>query len=60
MHFSAKQFNERTVIKNQQKENRENPIIYQYIEKLQNLISGKSVPSFQKLPFADILQSRCS
>ena len=28
--------------------------------KLQNLISRKSVPPFQKQPFADVLQSRCS
>ena len=28
--------------------------------KLQNLISRKSVPPFQKQPFADILQSGCS
>ena len=28
--------------------------------KLQNLISRKLVPPFQKQPFADVLQSRCS
>ena len=28
--------------------------------KLQNLISGKSMPPFQKQPFEDVLQSRCS
>ena len=28
--------------------------------KLQNLISGKSMPPFQKQLFADVLQSRCS
>ena len=28
--------------------------------KLQNVISKNSVPPFQKQPFADVLQSRCS
>ena len=28
--------------------------------KLQNLISRKSLPPFQKQPFADVIQSRCS
>ena len=28
--------------------------------KLQNLISRKSVPPFQRHPFADVLQSTCS
>ena len=28
--------------------------------KLQNLISRKSVPNFQKQPFADVFLSRCS
>ena len=28
--------------------------------KLQNFISRKSVPPFQRQPFADVLQSRCS
>ena len=27
--------------------------------KLQNLISGKSMPPFQKQPLADVLQSMC-
>ena len=30
------------------------------MEKLQNLISRKSVSPFQKQPFADVFQSRCS
>ena len=47
-------------MKNQLKESKENPIISQYVVKLQNLISKISVPPFQKQTFADILQSRCS
>ena len=38
----------KTLIKNQLKENGENPIISRYVVKLQNLISRISVPPFQK------------
>ena len=60
IYLLVKQSNKRTVIKNQPKENGENPIISQYVVKLPNLISRISVTPFQKHPFADVLQSRCS
>ena len=37
----------------------ENPIISQYVIKLQNLISRISVPPFQKQLFTDVFHSRC-
>ena len=50
--------NKRTLIKKSSEENGEIPM---HLDgKLQNLISGKSMPPFQKQPFADVLQSRCS
>ena len=60
MHFLAKQSNKRTLIKDQLKDNGEDAIISQYVVKLQNLISRISVPPFQKQPFPDVLQIRCS
>ena len=38
----------------------ENPIISQYVVKLQNLIGRISVSPFLEQPFADVLQSKCS
>ena len=48
----------KTRIKKSSKENGETPIHLD--SKLQNLISGKSMLPFQKQPFADVIQSRCS
>ena len=46
------------IIKKSTEENRENRI---HLDgKLQNLISTKSGPPFQKHPFVVVLQSRCS
>ena len=61
LHYLVKSSHKkRTLIKNQLKENGENPIISQHVVKLQNLISRISVPPFQKQPFADVLQFRRS
>ena len=48
----------RTLIKKSSSENGEIPIHFD--GKLQNLISRKSIPSFQKQLFADVLPSMCS
>ena len=60
MHFLAKESNKITLIKNQLKEDGENPIISQYVVKFQSLIIRISGPPFQKQPFTYVLQSRCS
>ena len=50
--------NKRTLMNKSTEENGEIPIHLDGV--LQNLISRKSVPLFQKQPFTDVLQSSCS